>query len=90
MPPGNGNLGKKGCQEMAQHASHSAPELLLPLGAEDTLDQGTIVPSKDYLLHHQAKLVDLVNRNHTEIYLGEKVQVSKNPEEISPNQNFSE
>lgn len=60
-------------------------------GAEYTLHQGTIIPSKAYLLHHQAKVVDLVDRDHTEeIYWGEKVQVSKNPEELFPNQNFSE
>lgn len=71
--------------------SHSASELLLPLRAEDTLNQGTIIPNKAYLLHHQAMLVDLVDRNHTEeIYWGEKFQVSKSPEELSTNQNFSE
>lgn len=84
-------LERRDARKWHSGTSHSASELLLPLRGWIHITPRDHNPYKAYLLHHQAKLVDLVDRNHTEeIYWGEKIQVSKNSEELFPNQNFSE
>lgn len=65
--PGNGTA-----VQVSQHQNYFSFS-----GAEYALHQGTIIPSKTYLLHHQAKLVDLVDRNLVDLVRGEGLGLQK-------------
>lgn len=75
--PGNGTA-----IQVSQHQNYFSLS-----GAEYALQQRTIIPSKAYLLNHQAKLVDLVDRNLVDLVRGEGSGLQKS-RGIIPNSEF--